>query len=150
MKHWESNFRLCVINKAVFVMKYLGFRVLRSSIWSIVAPEVSSSSQDHWLLRHPKYSFQCGSKFDSLGVEALKLKSLVLTSFVDAAFESNREISQTQIEDSRMVFVSISHKIDLSRQSPSIAMDFNVQPEREKNSREPRPSRHPIIIKSRP
>jgi len=117
---------------------------LRSSIWSIVAPEVSSSFQDHWLLQHPKYSFKCGSKFDSLGIEALKLKSLVLTRFVVAAFESNRETSQKQIEDSIMVFVTISHKIDLSRQSPSIAMDFNVQPEREKTTVNPNPVDTPL------
>jgi len=29
-------------------------------------------------------------------------------------------------------------------------MDFNVQPERGKSSREPRPIRHPIIIKADP
>jgi hypothetical protein len=36
--------------------------------------------------------------------------------------------------------VLVSYKIDLRKQSSSIAMEFNVQPEREKNSREPRPS----------
>jgi hypothetical protein len=29
-------------------------------------------------------------------------------------------------------------------------MDFNVQPERGKSSREPRPRRHPIIMKANP
>lgn len=43
-----------------------------------------------------------------------------------------------------MVFVSISHKIDPSRQSPSIAMDFNVQPEREKAAVNPDPVDTPL------
>ena len=48
------------------------------------------------------------------------------------------------------MFLSVSHKIDLRKQSSSIAMDFNVQPERGKSSREPRPRRHPIIMKANP
>jgi hypothetical protein len=43
-----------------------------------------------------------------------------------------------------------SRKIDFKKQSSSIAMDFNVQPERGKSSREPRPRRHPIIMKADP
>jgi hypothetical protein len=49
-----------------------------------------------------------------------------------------------------ILVLSVSHKIDLRKQSSSIAMDFNVQPERGKSSRKPRPIRHPIIIKADP
>jgi hypothetical protein len=46
------------------------------------------------------------------------------------------------------VVYRFSRKIDFKKQSSSIAMDFNVQPERGKSSREPGPRRHPIIMKA--
>ncbi|KAL2072304.1 hypothetical protein VTL71DRAFT_11647 [Oculimacula yallundae] len=70
-------------------------------------------------------------------------------------FRSNQQKPQSDLTNAKLetevVVIVYWFLIRLiSMQSSSIAMDFNVQPERGKSSHEPKPRRHPIIMKSRP